>query len=94
VRLLPGWISQIHDAVFGGDDSDPSDAAPMRPATAGAAPDGATIPPVAPSGIHPQETTVFGVLADTLHRMQVSDWVVIATVLETELAHHFDFQPK
>jgi hypothetical protein len=80
-RLLPfAWVSQVHDAVFGGDDS--------APWPAGAAPTGADLPPSAPVG------TLAQVIGETLALLEVPNRLAIGDALERELSHHFDFQPK
>jgi hypothetical protein len=80
-RLLPfAWVNQIHDAVFGGDDS--------APWPAGAAPTGAE--PSAPVGT----PTLTQVIGETLALLEVPNRLAIGDALERELFNHFDFQPK
>ena len=80
-RLLPfAWVSQVHDAVFGGDDS--------APWPAGAAPTGADLS--APVGT----PTITQVITETLALLEVPNRLAIGDALERELFHHFDFQPK
>jgi hypothetical protein len=84
-RLLPfAWVSQVHDAVFGGD---PDDSAPWP---AGAAPTGADLPPSAPVGT----PTLTEVITETLALLEVPNRLAIGDALERELVNHFDFQPK
>ncbi len=83
-RLLPfAWVSQVHDAVFGGDDSAP------WPASVGAAPTGAN-PLPAPVGT----PTLTEVITETLALLEVPNRLAIGDALERELVNHFDFQPK
>jgi hypothetical protein len=85
-RLLPfAWVSQVHDAVFGGD---PDDSAPW-PASVGAAPTGAN-PLPAPVGT----PTLTEVITETLALLEVPNRLAIGDALERELVNHFDFQPK